>query len=290
MANGTVLITGATGNTGSGIALALLAGGRKVRALVRNADKAQALRDAGAEIAVADLDDPSTLTAGLFEGVDTVYLVTWNGPGSADQIHNFLGAAKAAGATPRIIRGSAFGTPKSRLIQDIQTADEEVKASGLAWTLVQPTFFMQNLMMTIPTVNEQGMVYFDWGEGKAGMVDIRDIVESAVAVINADDGRYDGQTLVLTGASSVGFEDVATALTDALGKPVQYMAVPHEMAVQSMIGMGLPEWIAQGYAELSEGFEEGFADLTTDNVRELTGHPPRGLRDFVADHKGAWAT
>ena len=221
--------------------------------------------------------------------MDTAYLVTWNGPGSADQIHNFLEAVKASGASPRIVRGSAFGSPKSRIIRDIQAADDEVKASGLAWTLVQPTFFMQNLMMTVPTVNEQGMVYFDWGEGKAGMVDVRDIVESAVAVINADDGRYDSQSLVLTGASSVGFGEVATTLAEALGKPVQYMAVPHDMAVQSMVGMGMPEWIAQGYGELSEGFEEGFADLTTDNVRQLTGHAPRSLRDFVADFKGAWA-
>ena len=61
------------------------------------------------------------------------------------------------------------------------------------------------------------------------------------------------------------------------------------MAVQSMVGMGMPEWIAQGFAELSGGFEEGFADLTTDHVRQLTGHAPQSLGDFVADFKGAWA-
>jgi hypothetical protein len=59
--------------------------------------------------------------------------------------------------------------------------------------------------------------------------------------------------------------------------------VPGEAAQQSMVGMGVPEWIAKGYAELSEGFSENFANRVTDNVAMLTGHPARSFEQFARD-------
>jgi hypothetical protein len=50
-----------------------------------------------------------------------------------------------------------------------------------------------------------------------------------------------------------------------------------------MLGMGVPEWIAKGYVELSEGFSENFANRATDNVATLTGHPARSFEQFARD-------
>ena len=50
-----------------------------------------------------------------------------------------------------------------------------------------------------------------------------------------------------------------------------------------MTSMGLPEWIAKGYAELCEGFSQNFASNTTKNVEILTGHPARSFETFVKD-------
>ena len=47
--------------------------------------------------------------------------------------------------------------------------------------------------------------------------------------------------------------------------------------------MGVSEWTANGFAELMEGFIEGFADATTDNVALLTGHPARSFETFAQD-------
>ncbi len=283
-----VLVIGATGNTGSGVVAGLLAKGVRVRALVRNAAKAEGLRSQGAELAVGDLDDAGSLAASIFDGVTDVYFCTWNGPTALDHWKNFHAALKSAGASPRIVRLSAFGTPESRIIQQIAAADEDLKESGLTWTILQPTFFMQNTMMTAQTVKEQGAVYFDWGEGKAGTIDVRDIVDSAIGVLTATDGRFDGQAFVLTGPQPIGFAEVAAAIGKAIGKDVKYVPVPHEAAKEAMIGMGVPEWIVDGYVELSVGFENNFANTTTDGVEKLAGHAPRSFEQFAADFAGVW--
>jgi uncharacterized protein YbjT (DUF2867 family) len=288
MSNQLVLVTGATGNTGSGVVAGLLAKGVEVRALVRNAAKAEELKAHGAELAVGDLDDASSLTAGMFDGVSDIYFCTWNGPTALDQWKNFRTALATAGASPRIVRHAALGSPKSRIIQQLTAAEQDLKESGLAWTILQPTFFMQNTMMLAQTVKEQGTIYYDWGDGKAGMIDVRDIVDSAIGALMARDGRLDNQSFVLTGPQSIGFADVAAAIAKAIGKDVKYVPVPHEAAREAMVGMGFPEWIVDGYIELNAGFEAGFADTTTDGVQKLAGHAPRSFEDFASDFAAVW--
>lgn len=289
MTDQTVLVTGATGNNGPGIIAGLLKNGTRVRALVRSPQKGAELKAQGAELAIGDLDDVTTLGKDLFDGVTTVYFCTWNGPTAFDHWKNFRSALEAAGASPRIVHHSALGAPQSRIIKQLDATDADLKSSGLEWTILKPTFYMQNTMMAAQSVKEQGAIYFDWGDGKAGMIDVRDIIDSAVGAITATDGRFDGKTFVLTGPASIGFDKVAAGIGKAIGKEVKYVPVPHEAAKQAMVGMGLPEWIADGFIELGIGFENNFANMTTDGVETLAGHPPRSFEQFARDFAGAWS-
>lgn len=278
-----ILVAGATGNTGAGVAASLLAEGRQVRALVRDEDKAAGLREQGAEVAIVDLDRPETLTNDLLDGVTGVYFVTWNGPSALAQSRNLLATIKRSGAAPHIVRLSGFGTLQSRIISELAKCEDDLKASGLPWTILKPTFFMQNMMMAAQTVKEHGAVYFDWGSGKAGMIDARDVVDSAVGVLTGQTGTVEGETFVLTGPASIGFADVAEVLSRVTGRPIEYVPVPHEAAREAMLAMGVPEWIVEGYVELDAGFEDGFADRTTGNVKKLSGHEPRDFERFALD-------
>jgi uncharacterized protein YbjT (DUF2867 family) len=278
-----VLVCGATGNTGSGVASSLLAKGYRVRALVRDEAKAADLRAQGAQIAVADLDRPETLTSDLLDGVTGVYFVTWNGPTALQQSRNLLQTIKHSGTAPHIVRLSGYGTLNSRIISELAKCEDELKASGLSWTIIKPTFFMQNVMMAAQTVRDHGQIYFDWGNGKAGMIDSRDIVDCAVAALTGPTEAIQGQTFILTGPAAIGFADVAEIMSGVTGRPVTYVPVPHQAAIDSMIAMGVPQWIAEGYGELDDGFEHGFADLTTGNVQALSGHQPRSFEGFARD-------
>ena len=283
------LVSGATGNTGSGVAASLLAKGQRVRALVRDEAKAAGLREQGAEVAIVDLDRPETLNDDLLDGVTSVYFVTWNGPSALQQSRNLLETITRSGAAPHIVRLAAFGTSQSRIISELAKCEDDLKASGLPWTILEPTFFMQNVMMAASTVQGQGAVYFDWGSGKAGMIDLRDVVECAVSVLAGESGAVEGETFVLTGPAAIGFADVADVLSRVIGRTVEYVPVSHEAASEAMLGMGVPEWIVKGYAELSTGFGDGFADLTTGNVQRLSGKKPRSFEQFARDYAEVFA-
>jgi len=178
-----------------------------VRALVRDEAKASGLRAQGAQVAVADLDRPETLTGDLLDGVTGVYFLTWNGPTALQQSRNLLQAIKRSGTAPHIVRLSGYATPKSRIISELATCEDELKASGLPWTILKPTFFMQNVMMAAPTVRDHGHIYFDWGNGKAGMIDARDVVDCAVGALTGQAKAIQGETFVLTGPAAIGFAE-----------------------------------------------------------------------------------
>jgi len=153
--------------------------------------------------------------------------------------------------------------------------------------MLKPTFFMQNTMMAKQTIASDGVIYWDLGDGELAMIDVYDVADSAAAVLTGR-GRG-GQSYILTGPEAISAHDVADAFSAVLDKDVNYLNVPPEAALESMMEMGLPEWIARGNGELMEGFSEGFADHTTDNVEKLTGHRPRSIEEFARDHKQVFA-
>jgi len=277
-----ILVTGATGNTGSILVPMLLQAGQQVRAFVRDAEKAQPLKDAGAEIYTGDLDDSASIDKAL-EDIDKVYLCTWNGPTASSQGRNIIEAILRVGSNPYVVRHSAFGSEGSRIIQQIKEVDALLKKSGLRWSAIKPTFFMQNLMMAAPSIKNGGQIYWDWAEGKASMVDIRDVAGSAFGALTGK--AEQGKEYILTGPQAISMHDVAASFKRILNKDIQYIPVPHQASKESMLGMGFPEFIVDGYMELNEGFSENFADVTTDNVKILSGNAPKSIDDFVSDFR-----
>jgi uncharacterized protein YbjT (DUF2867 family) len=282
-----ILVTGATGNTGSGLVPTLLAAGARVRALVHTANKAEALRKQGAEVVVADLGDPSALDA-VVAGVDKIYLCLFNGPEQANHGRNLLAAARKAGR-PHIVHHNASGSDRSRIIRHINEIESELRASGLPWTILRPTFYLQNMMMAIPTVQSHGAIYLPMKDGRMAMTDVRDIVDVAAHVLTAPTSAHDGKTYELTTPETFTIAEFATALGAELGKPVNYLPVPISAARESMVGMGMDPWVVDGYMELFEGFADNWGDKTSSDTLNLLGRAARGLRGFVADFKGYFA-
>ena len=277
---GKTLVFGATGNTCSILIPELIKAGQKVRAFVRDEEKARPLKDAGAEIYVGDLDKGETIDAAL-DGVDKVYLCTWNGPTAAIHGKNVIEAIKRVGTRPFVVRHSAFGADSSELIQQIKEVDDALRESDIPWTSIRPTFFMQNLMMASPSIQNDGNIYWDWADGKAGMLDIRDVAECALGALTGK--AEEGKEYILTGPKSISMQDVADSFSRTLGKKINYVAVPHTATKEAMLGMGIQEFIADAYVELNKGFSEGFADTTTDYVEILSGHRARSIDDFTRD-------
>ena len=279
---GKILVTGATGNVGSAVIANLAAIGVEVRALVRDESKAQGLVDTGVEVVFGDLDRPETLDS-AFRGVDRVFLLTPLGPNAATQARNAITAAKRVDS-PYVVRLSAIKAATdspTRIGRQHAESEAELKASGLPYSIIRPHFYIQNMLMAAGSIASDSAVYMPLKDGHLGMIDIRDVGEVAAKVLTSN--GHEGKTYTLTGPASISFHDVADGISKAVGRVVQYVDVPPEVAREAMVATGLPEWAADGYGEYFKAFSNGWGDLTTDDVERVTGKTARSHETFAYD-------
>jgi uncharacterized protein YbjT (DUF2867 family) len=283
---GKILITGATGNVGSA-ALDNLATTNDIdlRALAHDESKAKSLRDRGVEEAVVgDFLEPETLGPAL-EGVSALLLITPIHPEQVTQASNLIEVAKESGNDPRIVRLSvhqaSHEAPARNSRQHAQIEDELI-SSGLPYTFLRPTTFMQNTLATARTVASEARIYQPFEDGRLGMIDARDIGEVAAKVLSEED--HEGKTYTLTGPAAITFYDVAQAVSEVLGKEVSYVPISLERAKEAMLTMGLSEWRAEVLIEYAKAHREGYSNFTTEDVEQLTGRPATSYKAFATDY------
>ncbi len=278
-----VLVTGATGNIGSQLVPRLTAHDDiEVRALVRNEEKAASLQEAGAELTIGSFEDAEAVRTAV-ESIDTVVLITAPNANAADQAGAVLTAAQAAGVR-KIVRISALKAAADGPTENTRLhgrTDSEIEASGLTYTILRPHFFMQNLFMSAQSIAGDGNMYWGMGEGKLGMVDVRDIVDCTEKCVLSDE--YDNQVLSLTGPESISFHDAADSLTNSLGRSVNYVPVPPEAVAQSIRDMGMGDWFAEIMQDYSQAYSKNWGDFTTGDVERITGSPAHSFAAFASE-------
>ncbi|MDP9863935.1 MULTISPECIES: SDR family oxidoreductase [Streptosporangium] len=275
----TILITGANGNVSGALLRSLSAvPDVKLRALVRDPVKAPALP--GVEVAVGDLDRPDTLTE-AFSGVDTLWLLTAMGPQAPHASMNAVWAARQAGVR-HIVRLSAVGAAHDAPTRNGRLhalSDDELRASGIDWTIIKPHFFMQNLLGSV----NGDVLYGGLGEGRLGLIDVRDIADFGARVLTAP-RAHAGKTYTLTGPAAISLHEAAATLGPVLGAPITYQPLPDEQVYESMIGFGVPEWIAAVSVEYGRAYAGGWGDFTTTDFPDVVGREARAFAEFARDH------
>jgi uncharacterized protein YbjT (DUF2867 family) len=280
---GKILVTGATGNVGSAVLGNLGTTDVNLRALAHDESKARSLKDRGVEAVVGELLEPETLIPAL-EGVSTVLLITPIHPEQVTQATNVIEAAKESGNDPRIVRLSvhqASHEAPSRNSRQHAQIEDELRSSGLPYTLLRPQSFMQNTLVTARTVASEGKIYQPFKDGKLGMIDAWDIGEVAAKVLTEE--GHEGAVYTLTGPAAISFYEVAEALSEVLGKEVRYVDISLEDAKRAMLNMGLSEWRADVLIEYAEAHSEGYSNFTTQDVEQLTGQPATSYKEFATD-------
>jgi uncharacterized protein YbjT (DUF2867 family) len=281
-----ILIMGGTGTVGSVLLEKLAATDAKVRALVRSQGKAERIKASGIEAVIGDLGKPETLPAAL-NGVEKVFLLTSPTERQAELEGNVIAAAKNAGVS-HIVKLSAIGAGPDAppLIRDHYLIEQEIERAGIPHTHLRPNGFMQNILMTAPTIKEKGLFYGPLGEAKVSYVDARDIAAVAAAVLTGD--GHQGKAYEITGPQSLSNKEVAQEFSSVLGKDVQYIDLPLEAMRSSMLGSGLSAWLTDRLIGLYEFYRDGRAAAVSHVVREVTGQEPITFRQFVREHVEAF--
>jgi uncharacterized protein YbjT (DUF2867 family) len=274
----TILLTGANGNVSSAIIRELQGSDHQLVGLVRDEGKAAPLAALGVELRRGDLDDLRTLEQGAFDGVDVAWLLTPPGPRAPLQASNALWAARQAGVK-HVVRMSAVGaahdapTLNSRLHA---LSDSEIERAGTPYTIVKPHFFLQNLMMAGRSVAEQGAIYFALGDAKVPMIDVADIGASVAAILR-DPAAHAGKTYTLTGPAAISMHEIAAALGEVLGKPINYVPVPVPAMVATLAQFGVDGFGQTMLRDYFTAYSRGWSADVTSSVEELTGTPARSL-------------
>src|SRR5262249_31551365 len=159
-----ILVTGSTGLIGSEVVRLLSQAGVPARALVRSRSPRPELP--GVIRVTGDLSKPETLPS-VFAGCTKLFLLTGNGEDMTELQRHAIAAARSAGLT-HVVKLSAFGaSPHSNSLigRSHYQIEKELQEAGMAWTMLRPHHFMQNLLGQADNIIDEGVVYSSSGEG-----------------------------------------------------------------------------------------------------------------------------
>jgi uncharacterized protein YbjT (DUF2867 family) len=215
-----IVVTAAGGRTGTAVVRALWSRGLPVRAVVGSDRPRPELTGLGAEVGTADLADPASL-APLLEHAEALYVMWPNfDPREARGAAELFAVARRVGV-PRVVYHSVL-RPQARSMPHHAAKDrveEALDASGLAWRVLQPCAYAENLDGEVPAAASTGILRSAWGlEQAQSLVDLRDVAEAA-AVLLTEPG-LDGGTFEAVGPEPLTAPRIAALLTDHLGRPV----------------------------------------------------------------------
>ncbi|MGK5554760.1 NmrA family NAD(P)-binding protein [Actinomadura kijaniata] len=270
----TILVTGAAGNVGRHVVRELLAGGHQVRALTRDAARADFPR--GVEVAVGDLAVPDSLAPAL-EGVTAVHLITFDAGDGAPLRTGAQIARMAAKAGVRRVTMLWSGEPGP--------VEEAVAAEGLPWTTLQPQEFMSNALLWTESVRTEGVVREPFGATRSAMVHEADI--GAVAARTLTEDGHAGQEYVMTGPEVLDMPRKLAVLGDALGREIRFVELTEEQARERMRRAGAsPEAIDHVVGWYADPPEEAYT--VTDAVERVLGRPARTFAQWARENADAF--
>lgn len=283
-----ILITGATGRTGSHVARELAARGVPVKALVRNPAKAVALAAAGVELVTGDAGDADSLRAAM-QGVRKVAVIFPNGEQQLALEKRVVDVAVAAGAEHILKISSMESLPTARnpTHRVHWESEEHIRASGVAWTMVRPSFYMQNFLANAGTIKAEGKFYYPFGnEGAAALTDSRDagfFAAHCLATAGHENKSYD-----VTSPDKLSFHEVAAGFSRELGRPIEY--VPQDpVAYKAHLGKFLASrWHLDAVCDIFAEIAAGYVVEPTSVFKQVTGRDPLTLAQFVRDYRAAF--
>jgi uncharacterized protein YbjT (DUF2867 family) len=284
-----ILVTHPTGNVGSALLPQLVEADAAVRALAHSPAIRRAIERHGAEAVDGDFDLPETLEAAMV-GCDHLFLLS---PVRPDQPAREKAAIDAAGraGVGHVVALSVMGSDRSSSVPFGRwhaEIDDHLVASGLDYTILRPSAFMQVHLLPVETVKAQSRWYGMTGDGATAYVDAGDV--AAAAAVTLTSTGHTGRTYELTGPEAISIPQAAAQLSEAIRRDVVYIDVPADQFRANLADAGMPDWLADALVALYTTIREGHAATVTNSIEELTGRRARSYREFVEDHKDRFAT
>jgi uncharacterized protein YbjT (DUF2867 family) len=290
-----ILVTGAAGAVGSigrNVTEMLLAKGHKVRALVRREDeRAEALRQLGAEVMQGDLTD----LVGMHRAIEGCSRVYFGMSVSADYLAATVNTAAVARhhGVQVFVNMSQMTVTQMSITESTDSpqhklhwlAEQALSWSSLPVVTMRPTVFLDGFfrLFAAPSVRDADELVLPMGAGKTSPISAVDVAR-AVSVVLEDPTPHIGQIYNLTGFESADLEYYARAFSKALGRTIRYRDVPLSGWGAKLLEAGVPAHVVKHLSVMTELNKQGRYDRMTDDLFKLTGQKPISMYDFVKLH------
>ncbi|CAH2713111.1 NAD(P)H azoreductase [Neobacillus rhizosphaerae] len=283
-----ILVIGGTGTVGSQVVLELLSRKASVRILTRNPSKNQH-KYMNSEWIKGDLEVPESLE-GNFDQLDAVFLLTGMSQTETIQGVTAVKAARKAGV-PKIVYLSAPMNESMLHIPHIKSKigiEEEIKRSGMDYTILRPNNFFQNDYVFRDAILKDGIYPQPLGSVGLNRIDVVDIAYAAANALLLN--GYEEKEYPIYGSEVLTGDGIAETYSRHTGTPVRYIGDDLDAWYQLAITM-MPQWLAQDFCVMYKSFQS-FGCLGTDQdfilQKELLLREPKSFEAFVAETVTRW--
>jgi uncharacterized protein YbjT (DUF2867 family) len=286
-----VLVTGATGTNGLKVVKQTLALGGRVRAFVRDGSSARALLPPEVELFEGDFSQRASALRAM-QGVERVFLLAAVHERMGEFEIGFIDAAREARVAHVVMLSAMGAAPASNafFLRAHGRSEAALADSGLAYTILQPPFFMQNAVWSAESIKRDGAIYNATGTGACAHVDSRDIAAVAAAALTEPIDRHAGEIYLITGPERLTWADIAERFSRVLGRPVRHVNVQDEAYKDTMVRRGgMPPWQAQAVLDLEVRCRGGDFSALTDTVERVARRRPGTFEEFIRRHATAFA-
>ncbi|MFZ3589951.1 SDR family oxidoreductase [Bacillus sp. DJP31] len=277
-----ILVTGSTGNIGRYVVDELVKRGQQVKGATYSINQHN---NSNVEVVPFDFLNPATFDHAL-KDVDKVFLV--RPPKLAKpkkDMKPFLDALLKK-KIKQVVFISLMGVEKNPIAPHKKIEDMMI-SSGLPYTFLRPSFFMQNLNTTHQDdIRLRDELYLPVGNAKTSFIDTRDIAEVA-AVCLTEQGHI-GKAYTLTGAKALDYHQVATILSKVLGREIVYKNPGIIKFRNTSIKRGIKKEYANVMTMLYFLTKMGAATTITSNLKVLLNKMPISFEQYAEDHKAFW--
>jgi uncharacterized protein YbjT (DUF2867 family) len=266
-----ILVTGAAGKTGRQVIRRLVETGASVRAMVFRPEQVEEITGLGAhEAVVGDLLDGACVSRAL-DGVRAVYHMCPNvHPREVEIGEAVITAARCAGVDHLVFHSVLHPDVEDMPHHWLKFQVERIlPESGLAFTILRPCAYMQNLLPQLPQMVEHGTLEVPYDvEAKLSVVDLQDVAAAAAKVLS--ESGHEGNTYELCGPDSCSHSRMARTFGSILGRPVEAVAVDPSAWEKKARSSGLGDYAIEALMRMFQWYDRNdFVGVSSDLERLL---------------------
>ncbi len=279
-----IAVTGATGKLGRLVIAGLLEriAPAEIVAAVRTPEKAADLAALGVQVREADYDKPETLRT-AFAGADTLLLISGSDLG-ADRVvqhQNAIDAAKTAGVKLLAYTSILHADSSPLMLAEAHKKTEgSIRNARLPFVFLRNGWYFENQTATLGPSVQHGAIAGAAGEGHFASAAISDYAAAAVSALTSP--GQENKIYELAGDTPYTLAELAAEVSKQSGKPVAYQNLPPEDYQNTLVGFGLPAFMAELLVDAELGAAKGALDSTSRDLHTLIGRPTTPLSEAVS--------